>query len=222
MRETVFGPGAIAAGLTAVAVLSGVVLRWFHLGKQSLDFDEGYTAWTSSLSPAYIIQHAQNSDFPPLYFLLQHYWGALFGNSEYALRALAAFFGSLSLPVFYFLAKKVLKDSMAAALAMWMFAFSMMQVWFSQFARSYALLSFLALVGLYALVLFLERPSVALLASIVLSVAASLYTHNMMFFYLLALNVTWLIYPSERAWMQRVRELLLAVPRPRIFLDTEL
>jgi Dolichyl-phosphate-mannose-protein mannosyltransferase len=48
--------------------------------------------------------------------------GVLFGNSEYALRALSAFFGTLSLPVFYFLAKKVLRDSMAVALAMWLFA----------------------------------------------------------------------------------------------------
>jgi hypothetical protein len=34
--------------------------------------------------------------------------------------------------------------------------------------------------------------------------------HNMMFFYLLALNVTWMVYPSERAWAQRLKELLLA------------
>jgi mannosyltransferase len=203
-------PGVIAAGLTAAAVLSAVVLRWFHLGKQSLWFDEGYTEFTASLSPADIVRWAQDSDFAPLHFFLQHYWGALFGNSEYALRALSAFFGTLSLPVFYLLAKKVLKDNMAVALAMWLFAFSMMQLWYSREARYYALLSFLALLGLYALVLFLERRSVALFATIVLSVAASLYTHNMMFFYLLALNVTWLIYPSERAWMQRVREVLLA------------
>jgi mannosyltransferase len=210
-QREALGLGAIAAGLTAAAALSAVVLRWFHLGKQSLWFDEGYTEFASSLSPTDIVRWARDSDFaPPLFLFLQHYWGALFGNSEYALRALSAFFGTLSLPVFYLLAKKVLKDNMAVALAMWLFAFSMMQVWYSQEARSYALLSFLALVGLYALVLFLERRSVALFASIVLSVAASLYTHNMMSFYLLALNVTWLIYPSERAWMQRVRELLLA------------
>jgi mannosyltransferase len=197
--------------LTVAAVWSAVVLRWFHLGKQSLWFDEGYTEWASSLSPGAIVRWAQHGDLlPPLYLLLQHYWGALFGNSEYALRALSAFFGTLSLPVFYLLAKKVLKDNMAVALAMWLFAFSMMQVWYSQEARNYALLSFLGLLGLCALVLFLERRSVALFATIVLSVAASLYTHNMMFFYLLALNIIWLIYPSERAWMQRVREALLA------------
>jgi mannosyltransferase len=196
--------------LTAAAGLSAVVLRWFHLGKLSLWWDEGFTAWQSGLSSGEILRFARSDTYPPLYFFLARYWVALFGNSEYALRALSAFFGTLSLPVFYFLAKKVLKDSMAVALAMWLFAFSMMQVWYSREARSYELASFLALVSLYALVLFLERRSPLLFASIVLSVAVSLYMHNMMFFYLLALNVTWMVYPSERAWAQRLKELLLA------------
>ena len=202
--------GAIATGLTAAAILSAVVLRWFHLGGQSLWFDEAHTEFASGLSPAIIVRFCQSSDHPPLYFLLLHFWRALFGNSEYALRALSALFGTLSLPAFYFLARKVLKDSIAVALAMWLFAFSVMQVWYSREARSYELASFLALVSLYALVLFLERRSVGLFATIVLSIAASLYTHNMMFFYLLALNVVWFTDPSDRAWTQRVKEVLLA------------
>jgi uncharacterized membrane protein len=209
-QHAAFALGAIPTGLTTAAVMSALVLRWFYLGKQSLWFDEGYTEFASRLSPTDIVRWAQDSDFAPLYFLLQHYWGALFGNSEYGLRSLSAFLGTLSLLLFYLLAKKVLKDNMAVALAMWLFAFSMMQLWYSQEARYYALLSFLALLGLYALVSFLERRSVALFASIVLSVAASLYTHNMMLFYVVALNIIWLIYPSERAWMQRAREALLA------------
>ena len=60
------------------------------------------------------------------------------------------------------------------------------------------LLSFLALASVYALIRFLENRSVKWFAIIVLAVDASLYSHNMMFFYLLALNVTWLTYPSAR------------------------
>ena len=209
-QDAVFVPRVIATGLTAAAVLSAVGLRWFHLGKLSLWWDEGFTAWQSGLSPAELLRFARSDTYPPLYFFLQRYWAALFGNSEYALRALSALFGTLSVPVFYLLAKKVLRDGLAVALAMWLFAFSMMQVWYSREARSYELASFLALVSLYALVLFLERRSLLLFASIVLSVAASLYMHNMMFFYLLALNVTWLIYPSDRTSAERLKELLLA------------
>jgi uncharacterized membrane protein len=202
---------AVAAGLTAAAVLSAVVLRWFHLEAQSLYADEGQTIFAASLSPAGIVRFTHGIDHPPLYFLLLHYWIAVFGNTVFALRALSALFGTLSLPVFYLLAKRVLKDSMAVAVAMWLFAFSMMQVWYSQEARSYELASFFALVGIYGLVVFLEKRSAASFAAVVLSTTAMLYLHNMMLFYVIALNVVWLIYPSERAWRtERLKDLLVA------------
>lgn len=201
---------AVATGLLIAAVLGGVAIRWFQLGRQSLWWDEGFTAWASTLSPGHVVSFARSDNQAPVYYLLQHYWGVLFGNSEYALRALSALFGTLSLLPFYFLAKKVLKDALAVALAMWLFAFSIKQVWYSQEARAYEAASFFALMGLYALVLFLEKRSAKSFAIIVLSAAASLYMHNMMFFYLLALNATWLFYPSERGWKQRIKELVLA------------
>lgn len=206
----VYTPTLIVPASIVIAVASAVVLRWFHLGQLSLWWDEGFTAWGSSLSPADVVRFARNDNQPPLYYLLLHYWEAVVGNSEYALRGFSAFFGTLSLPVFYLLAKKVLKDSVAVALAMWLFAFSVKQIWYSREGRAYELASFLALVGLYALVLFLERRSAGSFATIVVSATASLYVHNMMFFYLFALDVMWLIYPSERSWTQRLKELLLA------------
>lgn len=200
----------ISAGLLAIAVLGGVVLRLYHLGRQSLWFDEGFTAWAVGLSSADIVRYAQNSDAPPLYFLLLHYWQNLFGNSEAALRGMSALCGTLSIPIFYAFAKKVLKGAMAVTMAVWLFAFSLIQLWYSQEARFYELASLLALVGLYALVLFLEKRTVTSFVVIVVSIVCSLYTHNMMLFYLMALNVTWLIYPSERSWIERVKEVLLA------------
>jgi uncharacterized membrane protein len=202
--------GMIATALTATAILCGLALRWVHLGGQSLWNDEGDTALASQVSPAHVVSFSRSLTYPPLYPLLQYYWGLLFGNSESALRGVSALSGTLSIPVFYLLAKKILQDRMAVALAMWLFAFSIMQVWYSREARFYELASLFALVSLYALVLFLERQSVTLFAIIVLSSTASLYTHNMMFFYFLALNVTWLTYPSTRTLMRRVKEVLLA------------
>ncbi len=129
----------VATVLTIAPVIAGVAIRWCHLGRQSLWWDEGFTAWASALSPADIVRFARNDDQPPLFYLLQRYWGAVFGNSEYRLRALSAFFGTLSLVVFYFLAKKVLREALAVALAMWLFAFSITQVLYSQEARAYVL-----------------------------------------------------------------------------------
>lgn len=194
-----------------VALLAGVALRWFDLERLSLWWDEGFTAWASKLSPSQIIPFAKSDNQAPLYYLLQHYWTALFGNSEFALRALSALFGTLALPIFYVLVKKVLKDGMAAALAMWLFAFSMKQIWYSREARVYEAASFFALVALYALMLFLEKRSAWAFLVIVLSSALTLYLHNMMLFYLLAFDLLWLMYPSDRTWARRIKkEVLLA------------
>lgn len=193
-----------------LALLSAVALRAFHLGGQSLWYDEGYTALASKLSLANLLLFVKSDTYPPLYPLLQHGWVLLFGDSEAAMRGVSAFCGILSLPVFCVFAKKALKDNVAAALAVWLFSFSILQVWYSREARTYELASFLALVSLAALLFFLEKKTKWLFAIIVTSMAASLYAHNMMFFYVLALNVFWLTYPSERGWKERVKEALLA------------
>lgn len=196
--------------IIGVATLGGLAFRWLDLQKWSLWWDEGFTEWASALPLGRIIPFAKSDNQAPLYYLMQHFWGLLFGNSEFALRALSALFGTLALPVFYLLAKKVLKDGMAAALAFWLFAFSLRQIWYSREARAYEAASFFALVALCALVLFLEKRSAWAFVTIVLSSALTLYLHNMMFFYLFALDIVWLIYPSERAWTRRAREMLLA------------
>ena len=196
--------------MTAAAVLFALLLRWFHLERQSLWYDEGYTVLASGLSSANIVRFARSDTYPPLYPLLQHYWSALFGNSESAVRGVSAFAGTVSIAAFYLLARKVLNNSMAVALAMWLFAFSALQVWYSREARAYELASFLCLGGLFASIRFLERRAVGSFIAVVLFVTASLYAHSMMFFYLLALNFVWLTYPSERVWLQRLKELILA------------
>src|SRR5690242_4816276 len=200
----------ICLALIGTAILGGVALRWVDLGRQSLWWDEGFTAWTSGLALGRIVPFARSDNQAPLYYVMQHFWDALFGNSEFALRALSALLGTMALPVFYLLAKKVLKDSVAVGLAFWLFAFSLKQIWYSREARSYEAASFFALVALCALVLFLEKRSAWAFVTIVLSSALTLYLHNMMFFYLMTLDIVWLIYPSERVWTRRLREMMLA------------
>ena len=114
------------------------------------------------------------------------------------------------MPVFYLLARKFLHDPFAVALAD--VDFCLFRDAFMGFreARPYALVSFLALASLYALIRFLENRSLKWFAIVVLTVDASLYSHTMMFLYLLAINVAWLTYPSVRGFMRRLKELVLA------------
>lgn len=192
------------------AVLGGIALRWLSLERWSLWWDEGLSLWASAQPVGRILTFARSDNQLPLYYLLQHYWDALFGNSEFALRALSAVFGTLSLPVAYALAKKVLRDELPTAIAFWLFAFSLRQIWYSREAHAYEAASFFALVALCGLMYFLEKRSAWAFTIIVLSSALTLYLHSLMFSYFFAFDVVWLIYPSELPWPRRFRDVLLA------------
>src|SRR5579863_5196790 len=199
----------LALCIVGVAALGGFAFRWLDLQRWSLWWDEGYTAYAAGLSSANVIRFAKSDDHPPLYYLLQHFWTALFGNSEFALRALSALAGSVALVVFYMLAKRILKDRMATALAMWLFAFSLRQVWYSREARAYEVASLFALTALCTLIVFLEKPTVWTFTAIIVCSTVTLYLHTMMAFYFLALNVVWTIYPSRKTLGQRLKEIFL-------------
>jgi hypothetical protein len=195
-----------------VIVLAGttaVWLRWRDLGSQSLWLDEGFTLWISRFSPREIWQALKVDPTSPLHYVLIHYWSMLFGTSEFWLRAPSAVFGTLSIPLYYLLARKILMERTAVAFAMAFYAVSFFQVWYAQEARCYALLAFLSLGSVYCLLLYLEKRGLVRFCGVVLFLAASLYTHNMVLFYLPGIAVLWLVYPAERRFLARVKEGLL-------------
>lgn len=218
-REAAIGPGGetpsssfpsslptdvLFKGLTAFAAIIALIVRWNGLASQSLWGDEGFTLWISRLSPSQIWQAVQSDTSPPLYYLLLHFWIHWFGISETSLRGMSAFFETLSIPIFYLLAKKMLSDKKAVVVAMALFALCAFQVEYAREARFYGLLLFLSLGSVYSAILFLERRSVSSFCCLVLCLSAGLYTHNMMFFYLPGIALLWLIYPSDRSLRQRL------------------
>src|SRR5665213_1403725 len=124
--------------LVLIIVAVVIALRWIQLGHASLWFDEGYTAWVVSLSPARIIHVLSSDTSPPLYYVLLRGWVECFARSEWALRSLSALAATGSMIGFYPLATRVLRDSFAAATATGLFAVSVMQVAYSHEARFYA------------------------------------------------------------------------------------
>ncbi len=189
-------------------VTIALLLRWSGLGSQSLWLDEGITFWISRFSPRDIWHILQLDTSNPLYYILLHYWSKCFGISEFSLRALSALFATLSIPLFYKVAHKILADRTSVALAMSLYAGSFFQIWYAQEARCYALLVFLSLGSVYWLLLFLENRTTLRLCGLVLFLAASLYTHNIALFYLPGIVIMWLVYPAERTIGGRVRDAL--------------
>ncbi len=198
------------AAFIALALL-GVGLRWFELGRQSLWFDEGYSAWVATLSPGHIIRIIQNDVSPPLYYLLLHGWTVCFGESETALRALSAAAGTVALCIFMDLTLRLTASWPARILAMALFALSPMAVQFSQEARSYSLGAMLALGSLWGMFVFLSEGRRLPFLIALLCAAASVWLHNMMWFYLAALNAAWLLVPARARVPVRTRLLSLVL-----------
>jgi 4-amino-4-deoxy-L-arabinose transferase-like glycosyltransferase len=199
----------IFVALMSFAVPTALLLRWSGLDSQSLWWDEGYTLWISRFSPQEI-WHALSADTStPLYYLLLHYWMKCFGTSDISLRSLSALLGTISIPLVYLVARKILRDKTSVALVVMLYALSFYQIWYAREARCYALLVFLSLGSVYSLLLYLEKQNTLRLCGLVLFLTATLYTHNMALFYLPGIALMWLLYPGERAIRARIRDALL-------------
>src|SRR6202008_5065395 len=95
---------------------------------------------------------------PPLYSILAWVWSKVFGTGEVGLRSLSALFGTATIPLAFVLGREVAGRTtglVAAALC----AFNPLLVWYSQEARSYALLVLLTGLTLVALLRVLDDPS---------------------------------------------------------------
>ena len=196
-------------------VLLGTLLRWGALGRESLWFDEGYTAWTTTQGVLRIIQAIRNDLTPPGYYLLLHFWAKAFGDSPAALHSMSALTATLSMGVFFLLARRVLRNRLGVVVAMGFFALCVMEIENTKNARFYSLMTLASLLSLWGLHRFMDfrrrgRFDAASMGLIVFGSALGLYAHNMMLFYLAMLNGLWLILPGPVSLKQRLRDILLA------------
>src|SRR3954454_15239591 len=145
----------LLAGIT----LAGALLRFVTLDVQSY--------WLDEVATVNILHHgfgdmlsavSAGESTPPLYYIAAWGWSKLFGTGEFGLRSLSALFGTLTIPLAFVLGRDLVGRStglVAAALC----AFNPLLVWYSQEARSYALMVLLAGLSLLALLRALDDPA---------------------------------------------------------------
>jgi hypothetical protein len=125
---------------------------------------------------------------PPLYFLMMHLWIGVAGRSEFALRFPSVVAATLTLPLLYALARRLLSAE-AGLWAALLGALSPFYLWYAQEARMYTWIVVLSLASVYALVRLLGgKPRRRDYAVYGLVTLALLYTHYSGFF-LLAFEV---------------------------------
>jgi uncharacterized membrane protein len=200
----------LTTGWVTICAIVAVVLRWTGLGRESLWFDEGMTWWLASLPPAEMLRTIRGDVAAPVYFLLLRGWETIFGDSAAAMRAMSALAATLTLVPFGYITYRVLQSRLAIGAAWLLMAISFMQVQYAQEARYYALMALLAMTALACTVPLASRRSWGAIAGFVACVIVGLYTHNMMMFCLVGLNLAWLCWPGERSLRSRLIDLTIA------------
>jgi len=156
-----------------------------------------------------IVRLIQADTAPPLYYILLRGWVNVFGHGEVALRSLSALISSIVLVLFYPLALRILRHRASAAVAVMLLAASYMQVEHGREVRFYPLMALLAELALWLVLQAVERPARWRYAVIILVWALSLYTNNIMAFYLAGLGLAWLILPGARTLKGRIMDLAI-------------
>jgi hypothetical protein len=130
----------LAIGAATVVAL---VLRFWGLGHQSFWYDESLTVDEMHMPFRSMLTEVRLHEVtPPLYFASAWFWAKLFGTGEAGLRSLSAIAGVLTVPAAAACAA-TLAGRRAAVIAAALVAVHPLLIWYSQEARSYALLTLL-------------------------------------------------------------------------------
>jgi hypothetical protein len=185
---------ALLALITALAA----ALRFWHLGSQSYWLDESFTVDLVGRSFGNMLSTIpQSESTPPLYYVLAWVWAKVFGTGEAGLRSLSALIGTATVPLAWRVARESFDSARVALLAAALVAVNPYFVWFSQEARSYALLVLTTTLTLLFLGRALREPSRRTLALWAGSAVLALLTHYFAGFVVVG-EAAWLVYARRR------------------------
>jgi mannosyltransferase len=198
----VSGRRAKPAALWALAGLTGLGLavRFASLGVQSYHHDEVITVMRVIPGGFGEMLHSvkASESNPPLYYVVAWAWSKAFGTGEVGMRSLSALFGAATVPVAC-LAARAAASARAGLIAAAIVAVNPMLIWYSQEARSYALLVLLGAVSLLFLLRALRTRAASDLAFWALASAGALCSHYFAGF-AVGLEAAWLLIGLRSRW----------------------
>ncbi|MBV8303194.1 MAG: glycosyltransferase family 39 protein [Acidimicrobiia bacterium] len=186
------------AGVVAV----GIALRFATMSH--LWLDEALTVNIARLPLSRLSDALRHDGSPPLYYVLMHYWIAVFGAGDVAVRALSAAFAIATLPLAWLAGQRLGGRRMGVA-ALVLLASSPFALRFATEARMYSLLGFLALAGYLFLQRLIDRPSLGAAAGVAVASGLLLLTHYWSIYLLGTVGVMIVV----RAWRLRDRSALV-------------
>jgi mannosyltransferase len=171
----------------AAVLLLALVLRLVDLGGESFWADEAFTWWWTRqpLGDLWGAKAAHETN-PPLYYTVVWLARRALGDNEAALRLPSVLFGTLGVGAVFFLGRAV-GGTRAGLLAALLTAAAAPHIYYSQEARTYALLSLLGTLAVLGALTFFRHaaassgargPAVGGLALYALATIGALHAHN--------------------------------------------
>ncbi|HWF51332.1 MAG TPA: glycosyltransferase family 39 protein [Solirubrobacteraceae bacterium] len=189
--------GAAPWAVVGTATVAAAVLRFVRIGHQGFWFDEANTALLVHFSPGQMLGVLPKTEStPPLYYCVAWVWARVFGFRETGLRSLSAVAGVLTVPVAYAAGAKLISRRAGLIVAA-LVATSPLLIWYSQEARSYALVVLLTAGTLLTFAYALSDPTGRSLVAWAMACALALATH---YFAVLAVapEAAWLLVVHRR------------------------
>lgn len=200
----------VLRAVVALVLLASVVLRFWT--RSHLWLDEALTADIAGAPLSHLHGLLRQDGAPPLYYVLLHGWMRLFGNSDWAVRALSGLIGLITLPLAW-LAGRRLGGTAVAWGALLLVATSPFAIRYDTETRMYALVALETVLGFLAVDRALVRPRLGNLAAVAAVTACLLYTHYWSLYLLIAVGL-WLGFQAWRGrpqWRVGALASLLAV-----------
>lgn len=180
--------------LLLILILSlGFFLRVYNLSEESIWFDEACTL-QSAEKPTLggVLESVQRLEGnPPFYYLLMRYWIRIFGDSEFSARFPSVVFGTLSILIVFLIGKELFDDKTALASSLIMSA-SMLNILYSQEARTYSLFVMLAALSTLYFIKSLKQNRINV-PYVILTIAV-LYTHYLAILLLILQIFTYILF----------------------------
>jgi uncharacterized membrane protein len=190
--------------LLALTVLAGV-LRLYRLSYHGYWDDEIITALASRPPVTEIFQSLPAiSIHPPLFYILVHGWMQVAGDNLLALRLFSVLIGTMCVPAIYAVGRELISTP-AALVAAFLMAVSPIQIFHSQQARMYPLLTLIVLVAVLLFVHAWRKGGWHRWLWFGGSVAVAFYTHVYAPFSILGLDVWALLHAYRHRRVDKER-----------------
>ena len=180
-------------------LLLGFALRFYAFDQKSLWMDEVHTFNDSRDDLKGQIKFYKERPtylHPPLFFILTHQFYP-FTKPERDLRIIPLIFGTLSIPMIYLLARQF--SPLIALPCTLSLTFMTYHISLSQDGRSYSLLMFLGMAGLYFFIKHLKTSKKGYLLLVALFFSVLFYTSYSSIPFIVLSQILWLYRPGEEA-----------------------